>query len=417
MPTQVKEKAMKSTTKTKQNSEVPEEIMNNNNIIESIKQEFGIWIDNGYDGIKVSMSDKTLFTFPSDVFKVTKDESSPVIKSTHFGFMLYNDSKETYALGKFARSLLYETATHNAIKTKNSLTSQDRLDDTEYYVGIKSAIAKAVYLAAANQGIEVEEFLDRYELKIGVAVPHGSIDKYSEVIKTKLAGHSVYQLSEEYHEINMDITLKKENITICSQVLMALLCAILDDNGKAIEDIHNVVPALVLDPGWYTLGITKLSRTGIVVEDVSESNTQYAMRNVDEIIMEELSEKTNKTYKGHDIRELMQRGNYVTYSTGEKDRYEKFDLLDSQRRALDRVVEECIDYLDNQFDKLTEIKTVIVSGGNAKEYYNRIYKRKKELFDGNSIKLAVDTFNGEECEPVYSVAVGMYKAFVQSLVR
>ena len=118
-------------------------------------------------------------------------------------------------------------------------------------------------------------------------------------------------------------------------------------------------PILVIDAGYKTVGIFKLSQIDSVEE--AESNPDFAMAKVDQRVAEIMAERGRPDIKSYNIQEFYDNNEeVVVIENGET----KYITINSERDEV--AAEFCgamIDYLRKKYNNLLPIKQILVTGG------------------------------------------------------
>jgi hypothetical protein len=93
-----------------------------------------------------------------------------------------------------------------------------------------------------------------------------------------------------------------------------------------------------------------------------------------------------------------------------------FDIVAMRDVETIKMANNLMDYLMLQHNKLLDIKLLLLAGGTGSAYFNTIneFCNNRANLKGNVI-LAKSGFDGKECEPVYAIAVGLYKAMINDI--
>ena len=244
-----------------------------------------IAIDPGFDSMKV-IANGQHFKFPFSA--VETDERKMSDYGGRHGFILYKDSSgATWRVGQYARSLMFENKNQQDDSLRNFYT-EERFISAEATVGILSAIAKAINLTGLY---DEQKDLD---IRLIVALPHAVRNKYASTIVGLVSGEQRYYMTfEDDTECLYHFTIKESNVMTVSQTIAAILGETSDDNGYINEEKYFYLsngPTLVIDGGYYTVGLVPVSRGGSVDDGRAESDTSHAMKNVNLAIAKEIAE-------------------------------------------------------------------------------------------------------------------------------
>lgn len=127
--------------------------------------QFFIAINPGFDSMKVIANGK-IFKFPFNAIET--DERKMSDYGTRDGFILYKDDNgATWLVGQFARGLIYNNkAKANQDERLREFYTEERFVSAEMTVGIRSALAKAIWETGLYNG---QSDLDIFLI---IALPH-----------------------------------------------------------------------------------------------------------------------------------------------------------------------------------------------------------------------------------------------------
>ena len=82
-------------------------------------------------------------------------------------------------------------------------------------------------------------------------------------------------------------------------------------------------------------------------------------------------------------------------------------VLEQERKLCDGL----IDYLNTKFEDLLDVKQMLITGGTGAAYYKHIssYMKEKRGHLEGKVLLTNYKFQGKEIEPVFAIAIGVYK--------
>ena len=392
-------------------------------ILENDNRVF-VAVDPGFDSIKVTVNGYYL-KFPKEVADVTDlDESSYLGKKGNaYMKVRYIDGKQ-HLVGAYAATYLNE----NRSDVSNGTEESERLHDTfetfktiDKQILIMSAIARGLIVYAQqskNKFVKLVKNDDgTYDvnvngatLYIGVALPHDTVDRSWSYIENWLKDTHEFQLETADGVYNLKLDTHR---ALCgSQVIAALYGAITDDEGKELEAEDGLLnekrlPAIVIDGGYRTLGIAHF--TSVQMVDHSDSNLSFAMWNIYENVAKRIREETGReNITSNYIKEVMRKDDKMVNYRDKDGKGASLDAGEYVREETRRVCEAMMGELQNKFDNLFEVKTVLVTGGTGMAYYEHI---KDILSDSKWINVILTDyeFQGEKITPDYAIVVGMYK--------
>lgn len=359
-----------------------------------------IAVDPGFDTMKVVANGKT-FKFPFNVIETNERKMNDYRLRDDFILLQRNDGS-TYRVGQYAREQLFD----NKEKIDSFYTEQ-RFISTEFQVGLDTAIALSI---EKNGLYEDQSNLDIYLI---VALPHACRAKYSATIKGTIANSHAFRLrcgrgEEKVYSFNIRAT----NIHTVSQTIAAILGETSDDNGDINEEKFYYLsngPTLVLDGGYYTMGMVVVSRGGTIDEDKTESDINHAMANVNEAVAEEIR-KYRPDINHYSIEYLLHKdGGTIRYL--ENGKAAAINIGKLRKEKISTVCADLIEYLNQKYNYLLDFKYVLITGGTGYNFYRQIreYYEKANLLEGEHLLLTTGDLEGRQNSIEYAVAIGAYK--------
>lgn len=152
---------------------------------------------------------------------------------TRDGFILYkDDSGATWRVGQFARGLIFDNkAKANHAEQLRDFYTEERFVSAEITVGIRSALAKAIW----ETGLYDEQ--SDLDIFLIIALPHAIRSKYMATVVGLLAGdHSFFMTFGNGHERRFCFRIKESHISTVSQTIAAILGEPSDDDGCINEE-------------------------------------------------------------------------------------------------------------------------------------------------------------------------------------
>lgn len=365
-----------------------------------------IAIDPGFDSMKV-IANGMHFKFPFSA--VETDERKMSDYGGRCGFILYKDAAgATWRVGQYARSLMFENKNQQEDPLKGFYT-EERFISAEATVGILSAIAKTINLTGLY---EEQENLD---IRIIVALPHAVRSKYSSTIIGLVAGEQRYYMTfEDDRERLYHYTIKEGNVMTVSQTIAAILGETSDDDGYINEEKFFYLsngPTLVIDGGYYTMGLVPVSRGGSVDDNRAESDTSHAMKNVNLAIAKEIAEM-RPDIKHYNVEYLLSQGERtVRYMDKEQGKVITINLSEIREKKLQSVCSSFIRYLNKRYDNLLDFRYILVTGGTGACFFPQLldYYKGTGLMDDEHMLLTSPVITGNALPIEFSIAAGAYK--------
>ena len=171
----------------------------------------------------------------------------------------------------------------------------------------------------------------------------------------------------------------------------------------------------MIDGGYKTVGIFKLSQTD-TVED-AESNSDFAMAKADEKMAALLNTKGRDDIKPYNIQELYESKEEIAIIENGKSRY--ITINKDRDKFIGEYCQTMIDYLCEKYNNLIAIKQILITGGTGAAYYETfvhyIDTNDKMAHLRGKVKLAEYKFMGQKISPVFAVVAGIYKQFKRYL--
>lgn len=362
-----------------------------------------ISVDPGFDTMKV-IANGAAFKFPFNV--VETDERKMSDYRLRDDFILYqNNIGTTYRVGQYARELVYD----NKSKVDGFYTEERFISD-EFQVGMDTAIALAI---EKNGFYDMQHDLD---IHIMVALPHACRSKYAATIMGAITGRHKFMLRcGQGRTKGYDFSVPEDNIHTVSQTIAAILGETSDDDGNINEEKFFYLsngPTLVLDGGYYTMGMVVVSRGGSVDDAKTESDTHHAMANVNQRIADLIKDK-RPDVNHYAIEYLIGKdGGELRYINNGKAAI--INLNELRERMIKEVCEDLIDYLNKKYNSLLDFKYVLVTGGTGAQFYRHLltYYSQANLMDEQHLMLTTGKLNNNVHPIEYAIAIGGYKGLM-----
>lgn len=371
------------------------------------KMKLYIAVDPGFDSMKVIANGKA-FKFPFNAIETNERKMNDYRLRDDFMLIQRNDGS-TYRVGQYAREQLYDNK-----KNIDSFYTEQRFTSTEFQVGLDTAIA----LAIEKNGMYNDQ--SNLEIHLIVALPHACRNVYaSTIIGTATGPHSFHLRCGREEAKKFTFTIKEANIHTVSQTIAAILGETSDDNGDINEEKFHYLsngPTLVLDGGYYTLGMVVVSRGGTIDEDKTESDTRHAMANVNEAVATEIR-KYRPDVNHYSIEYLLNKdGGTIRYM--ENGRANTIKIGEMREQKMYETCADLIEYLNRKYNYLLDFKYIIVTGGTGYNYYPQIlqYYEEAELLDKEHLLLTSSDLEGHQNSIEYAIAIGAYKG-LKGIVR
>jgi len=362
-----------------------------------------IAVDPGFDSMKVVANGK-VFKFPFNVIETDERKMADYHLRDDF-MLLTKPDRSTYRVGAYARELLFDKK-----ERVDAFYTEQRFISDEFQVGLSAAIALAI---EKNDLYNEQSNLD---IRIMVALPHACRAKYAATITGAIAGeHKFYLKHGDSEEKSYSFTISEQNIHTVSQTIAAILGETSDDDGTINESKFYYLskgPTLVLDGGYYTMGMVVVSRGGSVDDNLTESDTQHAMANVNAMVADEIREK-RPDINHYAVEYLLGKDN-GTIRYFEDGKAQTIDLKQIRREKISAVCNSLIEYLNQKYNHLLDFRYVLVTGGTGACFYDLLleYYSNANLMDKDHLLLADSTLSETKHPIEFSIAIGAYKGLL-----
>lgn len=384
-------------------------------------------IDPGYSSIKV-ICEGLMFSLPCDVIENTGNEDK-FISEKKENYAAVSMFGKTYLVGDYARKLLLESNRQKSQDLQHDvLADYERFGSNYIEVSIKAAIAIALVqyceftqVKHLKPTIHVEN-LNKCDIYLAIALPHAVVEMGSKgskgFLKDRCFGKMEYSLELSDKTYNMNFTIRPDvPYKFQSQVIAAFLGAVEDEKGQplnVIDTSENEKPILVIDGGYKTVGIFRLSKTDSVEE--AESNPDFAMAKVDIDVAKRLAERGREDIKDYNIQELYDSREEIAVEDNDGRTY-MTTVIKDRDEIIKQYCSVMIDYLCSKYGNLKSIKQILVTGGTGAAYFDTfvdyISRTPKMNHLIGRVKLAEYKFMGQPVAPMYAIVTGLYKQFAR----
>ena len=363
-------------------------------------------IDPGFDNVKV-IANGQYFKFPFNAVETDERKMSDYGRKT--GFILYKDqSGATWRVGQYARSLIFDNKEQQEQAEKmRGFYTEERFISSEFTVGLRAALAMAIEKTGLY---DCQQNLD---IKMIVALPHGCRTKFASTIVGAVAGeHSYFVRFDNRAEKPYHFTIQESGVYTISQTIAAILGETSDDDGNINEEKFFYLsngPTLVIDGGYYTVGLVPVSRGGSVDDARTESDTEHAMKMVNVAVEKEIS-KERPDIKHYSIEYLLSRDEgIVRYLQDGK--AITIDLAAIRADKIQSVCNEFIEYLNKKYKNLLDFRYALVTGGTGACFYPHLlaYYKSIGIMDEAHMLLTTPSIGDSTLPIEFSIAAGAYK--------
>jgi hypothetical protein len=363
-------------------------------------------IDPGFDNVKV-IANGEHFKFPFNA--VETDERKMSDYGRRDGFILYKDeSGATWRVGQYARGLIFDNKEQQEQAEKmRGFYTEERFISSEFTVGLRAALAMAINKTGMYDD---QEDLD---IRLIVALPHGCRAKFASTIVGVVAGeHSYYMRFDNGPEQAYHFTIQESGVFTISQTIAAILGETSDDDGNIDDDKFFYLsngPTLVIDGGYYTVGLVPVSRGGSVDDARAESDTEHAMKMVN-VAVEKAIASQRPDIKHYSIEYLLsQNDGIVRYL--EDGKAHTINLAALRKAKIENVCDDFIDYLNKKYNNLLDFRYVLVTGGTGACFFPQLLDHYKEMgiMDDEHMLLTSPNVYDNPLPIEFSIAAGAYK--------
>lgn len=403
------------------------------------KKIIAIAVDCGFNGVKICVNGK-LFVFPSYIFPITsKDEllmSNNSSDSIIYSERLSNRGTDSYVIGDMAKALINKYSAigeyQEFILNLKTLNVFFGMEEAIFLIRASIAYSLVKYSEDNDIGFSLDN-LDAFTIYLNLAFPHDLMHQAFGYLMGPLSVDTSINIDINGNMYSINLSIKQEHISCSSQVLAVFNELICDRNGAysiSMEELLNMLPAVVLDGGYRTQGVATISKDkSLLVEDV-HSYEKYAMIEVNKetasIINDKAIDNGAVNYKPimeYDIESNIRSKIDFIYdikdsnNDGRKRLVEvKFNEIKEIRdNILEKNANEYCDFLIDTY-KIGKSKTIIVAGGTGAAYFD-IIKERISAYAGERINtvLLEDTYDGEVISPVFTIVIGAYKNLMNML--
>ncbi len=396
-------------------------------------------VDAGFSGGKVTVN-KLVFNIP---FVCIQNDS---LKDGDYSLRRVDDNfiqstydGVSYTVGEVARTyLLRSKKAENTDGIMQGFYTVSRFTTREFEMTLKTLIAYGLvkYEEYTKSNSKVETFMleeaDQWDIQVGVSLPQSYLTEYRVLIRNYLIGKDgdqpiqlgIVMGTNEEREVSFHVN---KNVTCNGQTILAIINELMDEEGNDVDEMFDNLPSVVLDGGYKTMGEALVDVDQSVVG--ANSNTEYAMMNINERVTEEIS-RYAAGYHDYMMDELAERGEVIHYLDGEG-QVKDISVRELKDRETTAASEKLIEHLLEKFDNLLKVKMILVAGGSGSVFYPFIkeYCDEKRQYLSDKVILACsnpeNVFHGiveeegrfvekEITDPVYAVSLGLYKQMVAS---
>jgi len=371
------------------------------------KKKLFIGIDPGFDSYKVIANGKS-FKFPASVLETDERNFSEYIVRDDF-MLLKTEKGITYRIGQYAREKMH---IDKDIDLEKNFFGFERFGTPEFKVGIETAIA----LAIENAGLYDEhKDLDIYLI---IAVPHvvKAMANDSDVLGLFLEPFNFSLILGKNEEKKYNFLIDQSRIKTVSQTIALMLGEVSSNEGRINESNADIItngPTLMLDGGYYTVGMVQVSAGGSIDEKKAFSNTDYAMRNVNMKVCKEIEDR-RPDIRHTSIEHLIEKQNGILKYMSKEGKAGTINLNQIRDEKIKETCSEFIDFLNQTYNYLQDFNYILVSGGTGTLFYPYIleYYTGSGLFDRDHVILAKARYKDDSYSDEFAIVAGAYKGLL-----
>lgn len=384
-----------------------------------------ISIDPGYDAYKIVIQGDT-FTFSSKMLDVTEEifgvdrrpEGSYYIRTEEQVGERIKDFE--YLIGNVTELSMRSMAlVESNRKLLDKLQSSSKFVEPIFKISIQGALALALFLKEKKdaESKKADKFTikklteDYYMVLIGVALPNDYVSDSWSSVKSMLKCKHDFKLYDADNDIDIPITydLSNAKYMVDSQVKCAFFYQFTDDNGIDVPNLKDNLPCVVIDGGYHTFGHFLLDL--MLITKAHKSNLDYAMGRVDQMVAGQVTNTTGRTnFTSLQIKQYLASNDDINY--GAK-KITTEELKKMHKSALIKTAMDSIKFLEKNVE-LNDVKCLLMTGGTGAAYYKTYCEYFAEHYGDNLVPVLTDKpFHGREIEPVFAVALGLYKELEQ----
>lgn len=385
-----------------------------------------ISVDAGYNESKVTVNGLR-FSVPANIVDITdRDKYIGDIRKEGFICSSYVNGFK-HLVGEQAQMLLRESEYKRRQESKKDIMeSYDKFTTQDSTTHLMTCIGMALIKYSEytkehhiKPEYDVRKKNNQFNIYVILGYPHEVYQQVFKVVKPLITKEHNFTIETEYDIFDVNFEIKSSNIMTYSQALALYMGLISDDNGNVDyqSDYFKQLPCLVGDGGQKTFGEYKIT-SNLQIES-AESNTEYAMNNIYERVVNEIRTKYKRMdIEIYNIQDLLEHENGIlTYLDDTTDSTDYIDIKELVEKFRAEVCEEWIAHINEKFNRLLDLKQIVLGGGTGAAFYadvvDYINEHRQNL--KGKVVLASYDFMGEKIEPKYAISVGLYKVLKQAV--
>lgn len=383
------------------------------------KNTIEIALDAGFSGNKIAVN-KMLYDIPFAIQDITDEEDRYEFRRINDDYVRVEKDGHIYLIGRAAKEYVLDMGKSRSKKaTMEVFSSMERYNMQLFEVALQAFLAYGLQRYAKDsrksENPFVAEDAEKWDIHVGIALPHKHLDELVPVVNGYLdKGIDISIMIGTDKKVHYQFTpaSKSYNSQVVSMLYNEVVTNDLDDvTGE--KDIYNMLPALVLDAGYKTLGKFKMAADESIVGD--DSDTDFAMLNINEKVVAEIN-VVRPGFSEYQIDKMCEMKEVVRYIDAETGKPRQLDICALKEKCLKETCDELIEHLCAEYDNLLDFKCILIGGGTGDQYYPYIKEFcKKERPYLKVILAGSEDFYGKPCGPVHAIAAGLFKEILMNL--
>lgn len=389
-----------------------------------MKPKLLISIDPGYDGYKIVINN-TLITFSSKMLDTT-NESYGVDRRPEGAFYVRREEKKKnrdveceYLIGDVTElSMRSMDSLGDNSSILDILQSSTKFKEPIFSISLQGALAMALYIkekrdreSNKKSPFTIDKLKnDHYKVFIGVALPHDYLSNYKSSVADMLICKHDFKLycADDNITVPIDYDLSECSFMADSQVKCAFIYQFTDDDGYDDPDLMSHLPCLVLDGGYHTFGHFLLDL--MFATKACKSNLEYTMSKIDTTVSSQVNNITGRAnFTPLQVKEYLRSGDSINYG---KERLDNEQLKKMHDDTVVMSATASIHFMEKNVE-LDDVKCLLMTGGTGAAYYPTYKSYFQEHYGDNLVPVLADKpYRGEKIQPIFAVALGLYKELI-----
>jgi len=371
-----------------------------------IMRKVFISVDCGFDKFKVAVDDRCI-SFSSKMVDATDmlASNNAGVASSNM-YIEYNG--RTYEFGD---------SIDEALSLKNNLSKYKEFLDTfrnlsrfhtdAFHISLLAAIGYAIIAYDRNEELKKSEKiatnLDNIEFAIGIALPHESLNEWDNLKGFLKQQHNFnLLLGSLLVKFPFALDFSKAEFLCNSQVISAFLYEATNDDNVLV-DKHSLLPCAIIDAGYKTLGCFEIA--GNLAINAAQSNTDFAMLNVDMIVAERVRQQGRQDFNYLQVQHHARGNGRGFIRSSDKE----IDVKSIYKEVLREVCDGLLSYIEHIFS-LDDIFSLIITGGTGVAYADQITEYMEKYHRGLKVIITKKPYRGgPEIDPMYAIVLGLHK--------